>query len=280
LDVIDNIFDVINNLMENKYNDWPKCQLRCDVDNHLGYLYNRVYITLTPEQLNFKPLDETFPDVLVMNDVVDLELAKTVREFVFKIPFDNTLKQINDTDNQPKNTCYIDAGKAEFVKEAFVKVEHDPTQWHWEKYSYCIWRAAPLTLKAFINSPIFQLINVLEKKWKGGSLDNLDIYKLQMATWVIQRVDNGQDIGAHRDDCDGRVISFLYYITPDDWDYVKDGGDLWVSHDGVQQTSINPTFNSMVAWNMSDKQSPLHGVHTVIAASDRPRIALVGFFNK
>jgi Rps23 Pro-64 3,4-dihydroxylase Tpa1-like proline 4-hydroxylase len=99
------------------------------------------------------------------------------------------------------------------------------------------------------------------------------------ATWVLQRTEKGYYLPAHNDDCSERKIAFVYYLTPSDWDWRNDGGELEIGNkDGGTSFRFNPTFNNLITWDMVKEQSPLHWINTVKAENDRPRIALVGFW--
>ncbi len=108
----------------------------------------------------------------------------------------------------------------------------------------------------------------------------MNLKQCHKATWVLQRVIQNHGISVHSDDFHGRKLAFVYYLTPDDWDNNIDGGALCVDS-GINNKyeKINAQFNTLVAWNMNNQKSPLHYVETVRALNNRPRIALVGFFN-
>jgi Rps23 Pro-64 3,4-dihydroxylase Tpa1-like proline 4-hydroxylase len=84
-------------------------------------------------------------------------------------------------------------------------------------------------------------------------------------------------IGRHSDACAGRKISFIYYLTSDDWYQDVDGGGL-AAHVGRDCVKLNPTFNRLVAWEMFNSHGPDHYVNTVYTS--KKRLALVGFFNE
>lgn len=271
-------------------------RVRGDVDNQLGHIHSIVkrYLDVKDiEPLNFESCDKDFSHIFISNDVIPKELAERARNFAQQIPFDANVKNLNDDDNKPRDTIFgsfdISSNLLSYLKEATTKLEESkPNQWVWEKYIPDIYRATPLSLSAFFNSPIFELIDVLEAKWKqhlfshGGPL-------LKKTTWVLQRVPQGHGIAIHDDGADHRQISFVYYLTPDDWSE-EDGGQLYIQHELTNNTDnsitltkdgtyINPTFNSMVSWNMPENKSPLHAVTEVKADNSRPRISLVGFWS-
>jgi hypothetical protein len=55
--------------------------------------------------------------------------------------------------------------------------------------------------------------------------------KVAKVTWVLQRIEQGHYIDWHNDEAKGRLISFIYYLTPDDWNYKVDGGPLKIMQD-------------------------------------------------
>lgn len=260
-----------------------ECRSRGDVDNQLGHLHSRIRWIIPDTKTNtsgldFKQYGVYCPNVLILNDVVDRDLAQRVREFAQSIKFDNTLPTLNDNDNQPKDSVFKNANNIEAINKAFSDANNSTENWMWEKYAETIWRATPLTLSSFIGSPIFELIDTLEKKWKKTNMVNVDMTKVWKATWVLQRVEKGHFIGIHNDEAPRRKISFVYYLTPDDWHYRIDGGELHVKGNDDEFYDVHPTFNSMVAWNMNEHKSPEHYVEEVYAENDRPRISLVGFW--
>jgi Rps23 Pro-64 3,4-dihydroxylase Tpa1-like proline 4-hydroxylase len=124
-----------------------------------------------------------------------------------------------------------------------------------------------------------ELLDVLEAKWKNTMMNQRNINSLIKATWVLQRIAEGDGIGAHNDEFGSRKIAFVYYLTPDDWQNERDGGELYIVNEQGDKTFIEPNFNTLVAWDMECSKSPLHWVNTVNAPNTRPRISLVGFWN-
>jgi len=218
----------------------PECRIRGNIDNQLGHLHSctihylsRSIIDIeilkkfnTATEFKFEPYDTYFaPHVLYEKDVVPIELAERAREFVQSIVFDNTLKELNDTDNKPRDSIYKQTDWST-IKDQLPSIltESNTIEWTWEKYYVDIWRAVPLNLQSFITSPIFELIDYIEQKWKATKFTDIDITQLHKATWVLQRVDQHHGITPHHDEATGRKIAFIYYLTPDDWDSRKDGG--------------------------------------------------------
>lgn len=260
----------------------PKARCGCGVGNGVGAgMIN--YRIFTEEN---KPTN-----VLYMENVIPVEMAKRVRSFLHSIPFDKSIKELNDVDNPPKKsvwescrTATESSANSDVLGHGGWNDEKLAGEWMWEKYQYYMWRAAPLTLKSFVLSPLYGLIEILEKKWRATKmpLDMRDTVKVVKLTWVVQRTDIGYYCGPHLDEHPYGRIAFIYYLTSDDWDHKKDGGHLSVknSENVDDWLDINPKFNSIVAWNMTKGKSPLHWVNHVRAPSDRPRIALVGFWNE
>lgn len=266
------------------YKGFPKFAIRGDVDNQIGNLHGKLR-RIIRGGFDLEPFDEYHTTILISNNTIPTELAKKVRDFINNIPFDNEIKILNDTDNQPKDFVNKSFDDINEIKLAYEKKKFDPTEWAWEKYNADFWRALPLTCEAFFGSPIIELFDLLEEKWYRTKIPNFDISNYAKVTWVIQRIQKGHGIGLHTDDNPWRKLAFVYYLTADDWDYEKDGGELCICGNNydeklnsLEYISINPGFNSMVVWDMVNQKSPLHFVNHVKADDDKPRIALVGFF--
>jgi hypoxanthine phosphoribosyltransferase len=284
------------------------------VDNQVGILYTNIRVFVrspydyVTEGFTFTLYDkEKYPDVYVIKDALPVHIAMNARRFLNKIPFDNTIKQLNDTDNRPSNKVYksLLVGELKHViddtvdnvdkifstKQTIFDQQHikntciynemvsNPKTWVWEKYHTQIWRVAPTDLADFYSSPIMKLLEIVSARFNLSK--DIDFTKWRKNIWVIQRVDKDFMIGEHRDSGWGRTFAFVYYLTKDTWDYKKDGGELCVyDKDDKEYVSFNPTFNSIVAWEMKNETSLLHFVNTVRADARTPRIALVGFFSK
>lgn len=255
-----------------------------DVDNQLGQLHT-VLRSLIPKGIGL-PLvqyDKEHSNVYMVKDVIPRDLAERTRSFFNDIPFDNTLEQLNNDTNPPRQAIFTTLTQ-ESIKDAYSNRRYDPNDWAWEKYHRDFWRAVPLSGESYCGSPIVELMDVLEERWHATDMDKLwgseceilpkDLRKL---TWVVQRVEQGHGMGFHNDDFGDRKLAFIYYLTPDDWDYTEDGGELRVCYyDKADHLAIDPEFNTMIVWDMYRMRSPLHGVNTV-KCSNKARIALVGF---
>jgi Rps23 Pro-64 3,4-dihydroxylase Tpa1-like proline 4-hydroxylase len=109
----------------------------------------------------------------------------------------------------------------------------------------------------------------------------MDMKNLRLTEFVVQLLKAEQEISEHKDKitsknyCTHRKIAFIYYLTPDEWWYRIDGGELCCRNDNDNFTSFEPTFNSMVVFDMTDNDGPLHWVRS----ASKDRIALVGFFS-
>lgn len=142
------------------------------------------------------------------------------------------------------------------IKAAYINSNINPVsvkEWEWEHYHWDFWRAIPITPEAFAGSPVLTLISVLEKQWYNTDMTDIWSNKhtlkgLHKATWVIQRITKGKCINWHVDTFGDRKISFIYYLTPDDWSE-EDGGYLRVKGD-EDIIMIKPHFNSLVFWDM------------------------------
>lgn len=252
---------------------------RADIDNQLGLMHTNLQMHSDDEysnQLVFTTNPE-FDRVFIAKDVLDRKLSEIVRDFVHNIPFDASLPITDDYLNQPRNVVFPQVSKGLDWKNCVAYHKSSPNEWIWEHYSEDIWRALPLTMESFLGSPILELIDQLERLWWKF----IPITKsMAKTTWVLQRVDQGKSIDAHTDDWPGRRTSFVYYLTPDDWNSAVDGGGLCVQNSSGETTVIEPTFNTIVSWDMNANQhSPLHWVQTVKAPSSKPRISLVGFWS-
>lgn len=254
-------------------------RIRGNVNNQLGYIHSifKDYLSVKKDidSLQFELRNEK-PNIYISHNVLPIELARKAREFAQQIPFDNVN---NDDIYIPKDNIFEESCGS-FLRKC--KESSDtvvPKQWIWERYHKEFYRATPLDLSVFINSPIFELIDLLESKWKKHLFE---LYGINMAlkknVWVLQRTPKGFCISSHDDGWKDRNIAFVYYLTPDDWS-IEDGGQLHVEIKPNESISINPTFNSMVLWDMIDCKSPLHWVDKVEADDSRPRIALVGFWS-
>jgi hypothetical protein len=311
----------------NFYKDFPDFRITAYVNNRLDTLHNALTGFIRNDKTNVDSLEsqqiplvlencgekiQGYSNVFVMKDVMSVDLAISVREFLKDIPFDPEIKNLNDIDNKPTNNIIKEfykqddhkkifdlnydmcSERKQYVEKNFDQTEiYDfeymndviknstpikPTQWKWEKYIDGIFRALPLDLASFYHSPVWQLISILDKKWKNTQMTNININALTKSTWVIQRIPQGFGIDPHYDHNGYRKIAFAYYLTDDDWNY-DDGGDLRVcNEDGTDCMSFAPIFNSLVGWNMSEDKSPLHFVDKVKADNSKPRIALVGFY--
>ena len=270
--------------MQDQYKGLPKYRISGDVDNQLGHLHNKLrnHIPSKPGfQLN--PHNDKHPNMFVESDVVPKKLAKRVRKFINQIPFDdNRIPQLDDITNPSRDSVYNELDDKNRTMEAYKNKIYDPNQWIYERYHVNFFRALPLTLEAFLGSPLIELFDVLEEKWHNTFTNNVVRTKgHRKITWVIQRIEKGHGIGWHNDDNGQRSLAFAYYLTPSDWDYKNDGGELCVSYDENQDKyeSINPSFNTMVVWDMYNQRGPLHSVKEV-KSYKKSRIALVGFFAK
>jgi hypothetical protein len=263
-----------------QYKGWQQYQIRGDVDNQLGHLHGLLRRTV-PKQEGFdlQPYNDKHPNAFIVKNVVPKNLAKEVRRFLNAIPFDNTLQKLDDTTNPSKEVVVRDMNDAEKTQRAYSNKVNDHNKWTWERYHNDFWRALPLTPEAFCGSPIVRLIDLLEEKWYATKINNLDIKKYKKATWVIQRIEEGHGIDLHSDDNKWRRLAFVYYLTPGDWDYKQDGGELCVCYDDNKNNHmvINPQFNTMVVWEMVNQKGPQHFVSPV-KTKTKSRIALVGFF--
>lgn len=280
---------------------------RGDVDNQIGSLHNILRCThkiLPNKKYEFQPLKFECHklynySVDISKNVLPKEFAIKVRQFLNNIYFDNSLKLLNDCDNQPKTHVMSSIKNFEHVNTILNNnsnnnvINNDNSNnmpnnmsnniikdWTYEKYNPEFWRILPITLEAFICSPIIELFDILHIQLYDymKTILNLDMTKYSRGLHVIQRVEKDYGISLHTDDWSKRKLAFVYYLTSDDWNYEQDGGDLCI-HDDTNPdiyTCINPEFNSMVTWDMITQKSPLHSVNKV--KSNKPRFTVVGFY--
>ncbi len=202
--------------------------------------------------------------VKIIDNAISETLAIECRTLLQSIVINHDLQMINDFDNKPSRK--IIEGNREYCASSDVE------KWQWIFYSPGIWRLMPADYNTFEASPINQLVKDIDCRFnKIPGFNN----NLQPSTWVIQLTRNGTIIQWHRDEAGDRKIAFIYYLTPDDWDYNVHGGQLIVQ--GDQYITINPTFNRMVMWEMGN--SPLHCVARPLPQKQHLRIALVGFYS-
>ena len=273
---------------------FPKSMLSMVVDNQLRNLHLCIE-PIYPELDHISSSDSTssnaklpyfrfksykkYPKVLICRDAFDIKFAQECREFLQAIPFDINKPTLNDTDYPPSDTVYKNAYELYSLcatTPSLVNLRpestNDPNLWTWEHYSYCFYRCLPLTVESFVGSPITKLIAMIASKWKNTKLSNIDILKFYCG--VIQRMTQGSFVTEHKDGHGFRKISFIYYLTPDDWNYQIDGGELCIHNEKI--FNINPTFNTLIAWD-NTIDDLLHSVGTIQADNSRPRLALVGF---
>ena len=258
---------------------WDECIRNRKFNHSLVKYISALY------RFDFKDIDG-FPACKVINNFMSESSARETRDFVCEIPFDNTLSVINNTDNLPRDSVntLLKTNDYSLIYETLkTKNVTEPCDWMWERYSSSVWRAVPLTITAFCNSTIFHLMFLLERvieRWMWSLFSNTKFLPL---TWVLQRMENGCSVSKHTDNSyqedkdKERHFSFIYYLTPDDWDYVKDGGELIIENENLTYT-FNPTFNSLICWNIRDYEPLVHSVNEV-KSSSKIRIALVGFYH-
>lgn len=248
---------------------------RSDVDNQLGNLFSRLKNNVNlvkPEttELTFIKHDK-IPSVLISTDVIPHELAKKTLDFIKSVPFDDKTRLLNDEDNLPKSLCYYYPG-AHIPGEWACRYESNK-DFSWEYYKVHMYRLVPSNLRAFYGSPLVDLMNTL--LWRWWLNEDIPVKDMIYTTIVLQKISLGGGIGLHDDKSPTRRVSFVYYLTDDDWTE-QDGGYLTVVED-EKTITIPPTFNSMVSWQMKDSCSPMHSVSTI--NSNKNRYALVGFWN-
>lgn len=261
---------------------WQKCQLTIEVNNHLGYLYSKFCEDWDPCRMDVKENSITKHELLnifMIDNVLDIQFSIKLRLFLQEIPFDINKPIINDVDNLPLSNVYHT--NQNLILKSYYNNTEDVNEWLWEHYSYCFWRLAPKSLEAFLGSPIPRLITILERTIRSfDQIDGIKTSNLKKGTWVIQRMAQNQQADIHNDMNGTRRLSFIYYLTPDQWDENDGGGLCMLNVKGKKFERINPTFNRLVIWKVNEQLCGLHHVETVKASNDKPRIALVGFFNE
>src|SRR6185295_105711 len=106
------------------------------------------------------------------------------------------------------------------------------------------YRYSPVTLESFYGSPIYDILIYLQSFFQPF-IDKHD-YILKFA--VLQRTGYKNGISLHTDDNSTRIITFMYYLTPDDWPE-GGGGDLIIYTDDLKH--IKYEFNKLVMWNIN-----------------------------
>lgn len=279
--------------MDKKKDPWansPKCLTTVQVNNHLGYLHNKFTLGWIPSTfsstfplsqiqmyLSELPYHDLLPNIRIVKNAVPQHLADELRNFVSNVPLNVNRKLLNDTDNKPLDSAYFTDQR--IILQTYEKRICDPSKWIWEHYNHGIWRLSPPDLAHFLGSPIPGFFTFLENMLLDTIRHNMGYSNLQKGTWVIQRVAKGESIDIHSDENGSRKISFVYYLTADNWTE-EDGGGLFVLD--VKEKifrRINPDFNSLVMWEVNSDPSGLHYVEEVKASNEKPRIALVGFFD-
>lgn len=274
------LINELSSRVEIKYGLDYKARAWADVDSDLSMIsteVNRFVVTEPIPSMPFPFIHNKQFDIYICDNAIPIQLAREVREFVHSIEIDLTSAHLNDTDNLPPRKVLLEARDS---VDMTVSTESSPqlsNEWKWQNYASweynrtAFWRLYPTTLNAFVYSPIKRLIDLIEAKLQLTSIPDIDIPSLRRLTWVIQVVLPDHGIGAHTDFGNGRKLSFLYYLTDDDWNIATDGGELIT---GDQQLyKICPKFNMLIAWPMVNGNGPLHSVATVLAPISRPRIS-------
>jgi hypothetical protein len=201
---------------------------------------------------------DDFP-IYRLDNVLPSSLACDAREFVLAIEIPEMIELLDDGSNPPLDNIFL------------LNNENSNESVHWivEGYNSAFYRYAPSSMEAYLQSPIKQVIVMLNQKIRTWQ-PHLAQYGI---SWVLQVIKKGHCIYLHDDKAVGRLASFVYYLTENGWNNT-DGGNLEVCT-GKYHYNIPPEFNSLVYWDMVDETSPLHAVSQV--KSDRKRIALVGF---
>lgn len=292
-------------LIENS-KKFPEYRSRIDIDNQLGSLHNMAMMINNvkedikkEDKIEYEIISIDNAEIMYGYNVIEEELARRVRNFVQKITQCDKIK-LSET-NAPQDSVYnllqlmtdsnmlrlsLQVSSDDPVIKRMLGSNKSLTDiaynnsingWMWEIYMKhlesrnCIMRLKPKTLNAFINSPIYELITVLEKKLYS-TFDELK--NMKKVCWVIQKIEKGYGIGQHVDY--GRRYAFAYYLTPDNVDEMM--GELIVEDDEIE-CIFPPVFNSIVMWKNEEDKMPLHRVNQVNEYyKGGERIALVGFF--
>lgn len=238
-------------------------------------------------------------------DALPIEVATRARDFTQRIPFAGTgqLPMLSDDSNPPhEGVCRMLVYLKEIGVRQLPYYNGTPDQWldaaaTWRWEYYCansgIYRAHPTSVADFLNCPIFTLMVELNKRisamlptWLVETPSNDTVptgtpkRRFQML-YVLQRIGHRRGIPSHVDFHPDKVLAFMYYLTPDDWNADADGGFLSVAHSSDKDAvNLHPTFNRLIVWTIDKDHSPtspIHSVRPVLAGDDRPRLCLVGF---
>lgn len=265
---------------------------RIDVDNQLGLLCCRIPHKFYPQVPTYY-LNSS--NITIIPDFIDVNIARNARTFASLIPFDLNTPKLDDIDNPPRSVVFNQLNNKDkpimppkykdqiygqyYGKDALsINMEAHSKQWAWENYNTGIWRGRPLTIKSFYHSPIYDVINFIIFTLHFSIIKYFE-KNLTYGTVVLQRAPFGTCVPRHIDNCGTRRVSFIYYLTPDDWSEAN-GGELI-----LEDRKILPKFNQLVLWKLGTSLTPdcepiYHEVGEVKANNDRPRLAIVGFFDQ
>lgn len=290
-------------------------RIRGDVNNQLGMLHyclrgfcplsDSVKESLSQDApaLNTTALSRRFPNVRIVENTLPDKFARELRTFLHKIPWNKETPLQDDVKNPPLDNMSTHSRTPHYVPNALRNVReymNSPNssknkrrlrqrgQWILEHYMSGTWRATPKHWFGFAISIIPHYFDLLEMRFRASEKEFPKIGSYYKACWVLQRTIQGHMMLPHTDEFEGRRIAFILYLTPDDWSR-EDGGLLGVHNIDKSAGSdyipadkdieyIVPSFNKMILWDMTDRQSPLHWVTRVRASDNKQRWALVGFF--
>lgn len=284
--------------MEKKIMDPKDYRSRSDTNQQLAradeasfkFKYDKKPLEVSP--IEMKPY-VYYPDVptkrvsnmiFESDNVVSSDLARECFNFLSMIPYYSEMPELNNTDRQPLTNMYTnDQSTLIWDKNK----DNGPEFWKYERYAYGMFRLCPTSYNAYYNSPVSELIHVLHQKWKKtiwrdgfGIIDPGNDPTLFPSTWVIQRVPKGKYIGSHTDSHSDkyyeRVLSFNYYLVPEDYG-PTDGGVLYFERSNYRGY-FRPRMNSMISWRLSYSHPVPH--YTDLLNSDDPRFTVTGFFSR
>lgn len=280
---------------------------RGDVDNHLGHLncMKRCLNTSlsyddflkkdfvyqqSSDKIEKSLTDKGFDNLYIIDNVLEDDFAKKVRDFLINVPHENISDPHYDgVEWIPKNTIHnlmkskidyaIENNQEDMLKEneLYNNYKSTPNNWGWE--NYCngnMWRLYPKKLGELYQSPIFDFLDKIDLFIKSNISQFLEeTTNFIHAYQVIQKLSLHDQIGEHYDSSHGRKLAYIYYLTPE-WKE-EYGSMLCVRNANREPHLIEPKFNRMIIWPVSkdDKDNIPHSVTTLM--KDIPRIALVGF---
>jgi len=198
--------------------------------------------------------------VKMLDGAVPLELAMKCRALAHSVSA-SSIKPMDNIDNKPTRNIFNNYDR--YIAPS------DTPKWMWREYYEGTSRLFPRDLATLRSSPLAELIFYIDERFRA-----MFGQTIEPELWAVQFMAKDSYNGWHFDEMGTRKIAFLYYLTPNNWDYEKDGGGLVVQRkDSEELFTIQPAFNRLVMWTMVN-----HAVEKV--RRGKGRVALVGFYRR